>query len=749
MIRFLPDAQSPPISVVINTLNRAELLDDAITGVMQLDYPNYELVVVNGPSTDHSEEVLARWQGQIKHLRCDVPNLSVSRNFGIEGAVGEIVAFLDDDAVPHPHWLRYLARNFADPSIGGVGGFTVDNTGVRWQVRKTVCDRFGNANFPADCFDERVLNWPGTPLYPSLLGTNSSFRMAALREIGGFDHTFAYLLDETDVCLRMVDAGWNVVYEPAALIFHQFAASHIRSSTRKAKTLYPSVVSKTYFINHHGRTEGYGKVAQALQDYRSELLRANAWLEEHGEISPHHRQALDSDVEAGTEAGMEASSRALLERKTRGDMVPEPAPAPFLAHETPRPLRVVLVSQGLPPDNEAGIARWTMLLAEGLRDSGIAVHVITRTRDLPSRRFRDGIWYHKVAAAGEDADALAAAYRVPRSGVADWMAGVMREIAFLKTFGIDLVSFPVWDLEALPVLDDPEVASVLSLHTTYKLARPFKPEWNSRIIYGRSFVEPMIEAERAALARAPHILANSRAVIDQIESEYGVTLGERARIVPHGTPDILARLGVTLADKLARQRKGDALHVLFAGRFEPRKGYDLALRVAAQLRSDGRLCFDFAGATPDAALLDRIKAEHGIDPAHDPAVRFHGEVDRAALERLYYDADVVLMPSRFESFGLVAIEAMSAATPVLALAQGGLSEVVEEGVSGFLFADENAFVKGATQRLGALAGDRALLGRLAQSSHAAFAARFSDAVMAHDVADFYRSILAASGGDYD
>lgn len=744
MTNFLSDALSPPVSVVINTLNRADLLDDAITGVMQLDYPQLELVVVNGPSTDHSEEVLARWQGRIKHLRCDVPNLSVSRNVGIAGAAGEIVAFLDDDAVPHPHWLRYLTRNFADPAIGGVGGFTVDNTGVRWQVRKTACDRFGNAHFPPDSFDERVLNWPGTPLYPSLLGTNSSFRMEALREVGGFDHTFAYLLDETDVCLKLVDAGWNIAYEPAALIFHQFAASHIRSSTRKPKTLYPSVVSKTYFINHHGRAEGYAKVAHELQNYREELLRANAWLEEHGEISPSHRRALDSDVETGTSAGMEASSLALLERRTRGDLPSAHAPEPFFPADRPRPLRVALVSQGLPPDNEAGIARWTMLLAEGLRHEGVAVHIITRARDLPSRRFANGIWVHAINPDNDAAGDIAAQYRIPGTGVADWMAGVMREIAFLKTGGLDLVSFPIWDLEALPVLDDPELTSVLSLHTTYKLARPFKPEWSARIIYGRSFVDPMIAAERAALKRAPHILANSQAVIDQIEQEYDVTLGESVRIVPHGTPDIIARLGVTLDEKLVRQQAGAPLRVLFAGRFEPRKGYDLALRVAGQLRGDGRLGFDFVGAAPNADQLAQFRADYGIDPARDPSVRFHGEVERPALERLYYEADVVLMPSRFESFGLVAIEAMSAATPVLAMAQGGLAEVVEDGVSGFLFADDDAFVAGAVQRLGALTADRTALGKLAAQSHAAFIDRFSETAMARAVVDFYRSIIPAA-----
>jgi glycosyltransferase involved in cell wall biosynthesis len=439
----------------------------------------------------------------------------------------------------------------------------------------------------------------------------------------------------------------------------------------------------------------------------------------------------------------------LLERKTRGDLEPEPAPEPFLAPGHPRPLRVALVSQGLPPDNEAGIARWTKLLAEGLRDQGLAVHIITRARGLASRRFVGGIWYHAITAAVESADALAANYRVPRAGVADWMAGVMREIAFLKTFGLDLVSFPIWDLEALPVLDDPDLTAVMSLHTSYKLARPFKPEWTSRVIYGRGFVDPMIAAETAALARAPHILANSQAVIDQIEREYAVTLGDRAQIVPHGTPDILATPGRSLADKLARQRKGEPLSVLFAGRFEPRKGYDLALKVAAQFRGDPRIRFDFVGGTPDSAFLKQARDEFGFDPARDLGVQFHGEVDRAALEARYYAADVVLMPSRFESFGLVAIEAMSAATPVFALAEGGLVEVVEDGISGVLFASEADFVAGSVQRLGALITDRATLGKLAEGSHAAFTRRFSDTVMAHDVARFYRAIISDQGGCND
>ena len=741
MSRFLPDAACPSFSIVINTLNRAALLGDAIQGVFQLDYPAFELIVVNGPSTDDSEAVLAGWQGQIKHLRCDAPNLSISRNVGIAAADGAVVAFIDDDAVPHPRWLRYLSRHFANPATGGVGGYTVDNTGVHWQARKTICDRFGNAFYPDDLFDERALNFPGSPLYPSLLGTNSSFRTAALREIGGFDHTFAYLLDETDVCLRLVDAGWDVLYEPAAMVFHQFAESHIRSVTRKPKTVYPMVVSKTYFINRHGQKEGFGKVAGKLETYRTEMLRANAWLGEHGDISSKHRTQLDLDVELGTEAGLQQSYAALAAGKSRGDLLADAQAEPFLPAPRYDRLRIALVSQGMPPANEAGIARWTALLAAGLRDLGHAVHVITRAPHEPFRTFKDGMWQHGVARSPAGAAAIAARYGLPEVDVADWMAAVSEELRFLKTFGLDLVSFPIWDLEALPVIDDPDLASVVSLHTTYGLARPFKSEWTDRIVYGRTFIDRMVEAENALLARAPAILANSEAVIAEIEQVHGVALGARARVVPHGTPDLLAAAGLSVAAKVQQRERTGGLKVLFAGRFEPRKGYDLALRVAARLADNPSVQFSFAGATLNEGMVKRARQESGIDPRRLANAVFHGEADRATLDRLFVESDVVLMPSRFESFGLVAIEAMSAGVPVLALDRGGLAEVVVSG-AGCLFGTEEAFVTEAAKSLSRWAHNRAGLAELSRGAYEAYRARYSVEAMARDVAEFYRHTVS-------
>lgn len=736
----------PSFSVVINTYNRDAYLDDAIRGVLQLDYPELELVVVNGPSTDKTEDVLARWAGRIKHRNCDVANLSISRNVGIAATSGDIVAFLDDDAVPHPQWARRLAGHYARPEIGAVGGFTVDNTGMRWQVRKTVCDRFGNAHFVDDLFDEHGLNFAGTPFYPSLLGTNSSFRREALVAVGGFDHTFAYMLDETDVCLRLVDADWQVVYEPDALVFHQFAESHIRSKTRKPKTLYPSVVSKTYFINRHGRSEGLTRQAKAIEAFREEILRANKWLAEHNEISEDHRVRLDDDVERGTGTGTLRAAQALATDKVLGDLELPEEPESFLPFRPDAPLRVVLVSQGWPPENDTGIARWTAMAARGLAARGVQVHVVTRATNEPSRRYQDGFWLHAIHADEHDPAELGDAYAIPPRDLGRWIAAVMREIRFLKTFGVDLVSFPIWDLEALPVMDDPELASVISLHTTYGLARPFKPEWNLRPIFGGKVIDKIVAAERRALGRAPHLLANSRTVVREIEAAYELSLAGRHGVVPHGTTDLIAEAGLDLGERLAANRAGRVLRVFVPARFEKRKGYDLALKLADSLADDPRIQFEFAGDDYSDKLRDQALADTGIRIDRMTNASLLGKLSRAQLESRYLSCDVVLMLSRFESFGLVAIEAMSAGAPVLALSGGALPEVVEEGKSGWLVDEDEKFLARTGSLLRELAGDRDAVERMGRSAYHAFHKRFTVAAMAEGIEQFYRGAVAAKRG---
>ena len=121
-------------SVVINTLNRADYLSNAIYSIASQSYPKIELIVVNGPSTDATETELDRMEAQgihFKRVSCPSRNLSESRNIGIANAAGDVVLFIDDDAVAHRDWATRIMRHYSDPDVGAVGGFTFDHTGVQ------------------------------------------------------------------------------------------------------------------------------------------------------------------------------------------------------------------------------------------------------------------------------------------------------------------------------------------------------------------------------------------------------------------------------------------------------------------------------------------------------------------------------------------------------------------------------------------------------------------------------------------
>jgi glycosyltransferase involved in cell wall biosynthesis len=766
----VPAVSIPPVSIIVNTYNRGAWLEDALRGLAGLDYPDFEIIVVNGPSTDDSAEVIARRGTAIKALTCVQANLSVSRNVGIAAAAGEIIAFIDDDAVPHPQWLRRLVARYTDPVIGAVGGFTVDNTGTAWQMRKTLCDRFGNAHHVTDYFDERPLNRPGTPFYPSLLGTNSSFRASALRAIGGFDHAFAYLLDETDVCLRLVDAGWHVHFEPDALVWHQFAPSHIRSGNRVARTLYPSAVSRGYFIARHGGAADLTASGKALDAYRDELLATNARFERDGYIDAAHHHALNEDVMQGLREGQRQAMEAGGNPGGNLAEIATAPPPPFVRYAGDkgleggkgvavskglagsRGLRIALISQGWPPENDNGIARWTQQVAHGLVARGHTVHVLTKcASDVPEARdvpetivFSDGIWLHRLHPDATLAPAAQERYGLP-TGLGAWAMRVWREARFLKSFGVDLFSFPIWDLEGLPLLDDPDLTTVVSLHTTYAMARPFKPEWQERPLLAAQHVDPVIDAETALFDRAPWLLANSQAIIDEIATIYGRDVTARATIVPHGTPDPLVTRALAAAGRDADTLTGAPLRVLFVGRFEPRKGFDLAVRVAMGLIENTDVDVWFAGGVLDddaRATLASVGAEAIVD---HPRVRFLGLVDRDALDDMYVAADIVLMPSRFESFGLVAIEAMAAGRPVLALDAAGLGEIARTEYGAWAFADgpdgADATVVGAIlAEIERLDADRIELCNRGRMARAAWQDHFSIAAMITGLEAFYAKV---------
>ncbi|HEY8503827.1 MAG TPA: glycosyltransferase, partial [Gemmataceae bacterium] len=383
-------------SVVVNTYNRGPSLRKTLESLRHQVYEDFEVVVVNGPSGDSTAEVLAAFDGLVRVVECPEVHLSKSRNLGIEAAAGEVVAFIDDDAIPEPHWLADLAAAYADPRVCGAGGLVYDHTGVRYQYQYSVCDRLGSPRFetkppPAEC------SRPGADPFVYLQGTNCSFRRDCLVAVGGFDEEIEYYLDETEVCLQMADHGFPLRPLPRAAVHHKYLASHIRNPNRRVLDPFSTVKNACYFALLHGRrTRPLREVLDYLSRYlgavRDGAERAHAMGEITAPQLDHFLRRADEGVEVGIDRG-------LHQQRRRRRFPPRPA-GEFLRFPTLRPdgrrLTVCFLSQEYPPGEFGGIGRLYHDLATGFAARGHEVHVVTRSPDDDRVDFEEGVWVHRL-----------------------------------------------------------------------------------------------------------------------------------------------------------------------------------------------------------------------------------------------------------------------------------------------------------------------------------------------------------------
>jgi GT2 family glycosyltransferase len=213
-IPFPKSRHWPRVSVVVCSRNGERTIRDTLDGLLQLEYPDYEVIVVDDGSTDATAAIAREYPFSV----ISTPNggLSAARNTGLEAARGEIVAYIDDDAWPDPHWLHYLVTVLTAGGHGGVGGPNLSPRGDGW-IAECVGLAPGGAThvLVADTEAEHVP------------GCNMAFRKSVLETIGGFDRQFRAAGDDVDVCWRLRDRGWTLGFSAASVVWH-----HRRNSVR-------------------------------------------------------------------------------------------------------------------------------------------------------------------------------------------------------------------------------------------------------------------------------------------------------------------------------------------------------------------------------------------------------------------------------------------------------------------------------------------------------------------------------------
>jgi GT2 family glycosyltransferase len=198
---------APKVSVVVCTYNGGRTLEQCLQSLTCLDYPDYEVIVVDDGSTDDTQPILARFPG-VRAIHQPNAGLSVARNVGLREARGEVVAYTDSDCFADGDWLTHLVHQLTSTGAAAVGGpnLTPDD------------------GWLAGC----VAASPGQPTHvleseqvaEHIPGCNMAFRRDALAAINGFDPVYRKAGDDVDVCWRLQQAGYWITFAPGAFVWH-------------------------------------------------------------------------------------------------------------------------------------------------------------------------------------------------------------------------------------------------------------------------------------------------------------------------------------------------------------------------------------------------------------------------------------------------------------------------------------------------------------------------------------------------
>ncbi len=231
--RRLDDDALPRATVVVPTICQdPERLATTINRILDLDYPNFDVVVVDN-RPDPKRSLLPRFRDQAKVGSCWQPHRGVSsaRNMGIENSLGDLVAFTDDDVTVEVNWLRELATRFVlNPEVDGVCGLVLP-VELRTEAQLWFEEFFGgfNKSFSFELLSMALMK--DDPLFPYATGRfgagcNMAIRRSALIAKGGFDVTLGVGTptrggEDLAMMMKQVLTGGTVAFEPRAVVRHQ------------------------------------------------------------------------------------------------------------------------------------------------------------------------------------------------------------------------------------------------------------------------------------------------------------------------------------------------------------------------------------------------------------------------------------------------------------------------------------------------------------------------------------------------
>lgn len=712
------------ISFVICTYNRRPFLERCLDYLAYQTNPNFEVVIVNGPSTDGTTEFLKDANKYTKVVNNPERNLSKSRNLGIENSSGDIIAFIDDDAIPFADWVESTLKEFNTRplSLAAIGGPIFYAGSLRYQIEDIGFNRFAEAYPNIESKEIGKNGW-----FRSLIGTNCAFTKDILVELGGFDEQYDYFLDESDLTYRIQKKNNIVSYTDNLQLRHEFA----RSTNRLDKHSYNwfSICKNTvYFICKYSELPDSNLEEFCRNRILNERVTPLMEATERGEISSTKRDNFIQEIWNGFEQGYKDSQNPI---KTRHIRVQNDGIKTFPINEYPsvsndcKPLHICILSKEFPPFTASGgVGTLYYHLASDLLILGHKITIITTgENDHKYRQGRFTIQYVKKNTLNFIENTTATSENL------SWSLQLFEAAWRIhQEEPIDVFDSALWDTEALAVSlleTEKRPPLIIRMVTPFSVAArtnnwSVSPEITDQyksaevhLIMNADTLVPISESISKTISKEHSLQPNNKWVV----SKCGLTYWPQFN-VDSGYSD-LGESDSTLKSFLKRYTKS----LLFIGRLEKRKGIDILLEAAKDFMEDTDVGLIVAGNDPDNWAKE---FSDQLDSSINKRILFLGKVSDDLRDKLLAHAYCLIFPSKYESFGLVPLEAYVHELPVIASRAGAIPEVVEHNTSGLLFEPEDANDLAATiQRICTEDGLREQLSNGANKKRMLFSSRNS------------------------
>ena len=497
------------MSVIINTLNRAPWLKRLLDALMHQTYDNFEIIVVNGPSTDNTNEVLDTYKSIIKIEHCDKPNLSLSRNIGIKAAAGEIIVFIDDDAVPmNKYWLEQYAQSFENATrLGATGGKAFDGRGGELQLDCPTIDIWG---YPI-CIAGTQERENNQDVYDYIPGGNGAYLKKAVLEVGGFDEYIEYYGDESDLCIRLSRAGYKVEHHPAAHIFHENAVSGEKKS-RCHMDWYIIIKNQIYFA--YKNSEGYHDMdtrnTEAMKVSKKILAGFDEYLIEGHITQKEHKSFVDM-YERGVKQGKYDALNT--ERAINFDLE---CTQEFLKIDKSRAQEQINLCFLLPNriTENAEVIKYTQELARHLITLNVNVHIVYNG-SINNDYLADGINYHSVYTIPIYIPSLEQ-YPLCEHAVRVSYSQYKRVKTLINMYNISIIESPVWDACGLIC------AEMLNTPVLTRLQSPVKPVSDIGNIDKNEDMQLLFVLEKALMEKSAGIIAIGDSIPETISVLFDI-----------------------------------------------------------------------------------------------------------------------------------------------------------------------------------------------------------------------------------